>query len=212
MNKIKVVFFTLFSLLFIVGIWIGNIYVFISITATFFALCSHLFTNETINEREKNRPAAMLYSFIPGLSHIYLRQYKRSISFLAMYGVIGILFLLMFHIDNSGTILFVTLIGLLFCIEFLSLIDTEYVCNNLNLPYTGDVYEVRIENYYLAYIVSVFPLFIPFFASVFFIFSEETDNYDLQVVVATILLTVILIWAIGCTIFRKKIRGNSLKR
>jgi len=122
------------------------------------------------------------------------------------------LFLLMFHITDSGAILFVTFIGLLFCTAFLSLVDTEYICNSLNLPYTGDVYEVRIESYYLAYIVSIFPLFIPFFASVFFIFFEETKNYDLQVAVATILMMIILIWIIGCMAYKKKIRRNSLKR
>ena len=212
MNKIKVVFFALFSLLFIVGIWLNDVFVLISITATFFALCSYLLTNESINKREKNRPTAMFYSFVPGAAHIYLRQYKRSVSFLAMYGVIGILFLLMFHIDGSGSILVLTFIGLLFCVAFLSMVDTEYVCNALNLPYTGDVYEVRIKNYFYSYLVCIFPLFIPLLASTYYVFSEETKNNDMYIVTTIILLMIILIWIIGCVISKKKIHNNPLEK
>lgn len=125
-------------------------------SASFFSLSVAILTNEGLNESYKNRPAAMLYSFIPGIGHIYLHRYRTAMSFSLGYLAIICLIFAMAVSESEAISPFMAIAGTIICMEFMSLIDVERVCNKLQLPYTGYAYELRIKNYNLAYLTTLF--------------------------------------------------------
>jgi hypothetical protein len=207
-NKIWIATLLIYILLLFMGIYLGSIYVLVCATATFFLLSMFLLTDNSIDRSKKNRPTAMLYSFIPGAAHIYLHQYKRCTVFFTLYAITLMTVIPMTYF-YSNLILLSLMIMLLFFNGFLSMVDTEYVCNKLNLPYTGDVYEVRIKNYGYAYIAAVSPLFIPLFGAIYSIFSEgiEKNEETMYIILSLLLIAGLSIWIIKCL----KLNNNSSK-
>ena len=198
-SKVQIAYMALFSLLYFVGILIGNYLVLISITAIFFPTCTFLLTDKSVGKSEKNRSTAMLCSFIPGVAHLYLRQYRRCTAFFAIYAIMILTIMPMtYFYDNIA--LFSLIIGMIGFNWLLSLVDTEYVCNRLELPYGSSPYELKIKNYNYAYIASVSPLFIPLFCALFSILNYEVEKNELIMYFTIfILLTIgIFFWIAKC--------------
>ncbi|WP_400208458.1 hypothetical protein [Candidatus Methanomassiliicoccus intestinalis] len=124
-------------------------------SATFFSLSLAVLTNEELDAGHCNRASAMLYAFLPGAAHLYLRQYRRAIAFFGGYLLIAALFFSMAILEVEFWSCFMAFIGIIFAMGFLSIIDTEWLCNQQQLPYTGYAYELKIKNYNLAYFTTI---------------------------------------------------------
>lgn len=124
-------------------------------SATFFSLSLAVLTNEELDADHCNRASAMLYAFLPGAAHLYLRQYRRAIAFFGGYLLIAALFFAMAILEVEFWSCFMAFIGIIFAMGFLSIIDAEWLCNQQQLPYTGYAYELKIKNYNLAYFTTI---------------------------------------------------------
>jgi hypothetical protein len=146
---------TLYVSALLLAIHIGEYMIILAASASFFALSTGLLTNDYLDDDEKNRPSAMIRSFVPGLGHAYLRAYRRAASFSFGYLAIVLTVFGMLALKSEAVIPLFSLFGIIVVMMFISLIDTEIMCNRLGLPYTGYAYEVRIRNYNLAFLVSL---------------------------------------------------------
>ncbi|MDR1405495.1 MAG: hypothetical protein LBJ20_08035 [Candidatus Methanoplasma sp.] len=150
-----VVLVTLYASALLLAIYIGEHMIILAASASFFALSAGLLTNDHLDDDEKNRPSAMIRSFVPGLGHVYLRAYRRAILFSFGYLAIVLIVSGMLVLELEAILLLFSMFGIIIGMMFISLIDTEIVCNRLGLPYTGYAYEVRIHDYNLAFIASL---------------------------------------------------------
>jgi len=146
---------SLFIATLIIVILLENYWIALSAFGTFFALSTALLTNVNLDDPEKNRPSAMIRSFVPGLAHIYLHAYRRAMVFSFGYLMVVLAVLGMIMTAPNGLPSFFAIFCILFGMIFISLMDTEMVCNKIGLPYTGYPYEMKIKNYNLAFFVTL---------------------------------------------------------
>ncbi|AIZ56805.1 hypothetical protein Mpt1_c09300 [Candidatus Methanoplasma termitum] len=179
------------------GIFERNRYVLISASVLFFMLSSYILTNNVNDDLNKNRATAAFYSvYVPGAGHFYLRQYRSGSLFLTAYVLLigNFSLLAVFPSDSNAIAVFSSFFALLLSMFALSIIDTEYACNSLGMPYSGNPYEVKIEKYSRAYASSVlFP-----FAIVIAVFLGTTL---LKININTdVWLVIFVLWAIALAI------------
>lgn len=139
------------------GIYAGAYVVIVAATSTLFVLGAGVPSSGTTETpgQKKSRPDAMFYSMFPGIAHVYLRQFRRSVPFFGTYALVLIVVPLLFASPADWAALISSMIAALMALMFVSLVDAEVVCNRLRLPYTGDPYEIKITNYKLAYVSSL---------------------------------------------------------
>ena len=152
-----------FFALFIGGLYIKDIFFVISSLTLLFVLSSYLLTNNSDKNIKKTRSTAAFCSvYVPGAAHLYLRQYRTSVLFFMGYllAVGNILLLYKYQSESEVYLIIASFASTILSMYFLSIVDTEVVCNKLNMPYSGDSFELKIKKYSLAYVASILIPFI----------------------------------------------------
>lgn len=170
-------------------------------SASFFSLSTAVLTNEGPDDSNKNRPAAMIYSFVPGIGHAYLHQYRRAMVFSLGYLAIVCLTLAMIASKSEAIPSFMAVVGVIIGMEFMSLVDVERVCNRLQLPYTGNAYELKVKNYNLAYLTTIFISYIiGAVPSAYILITNNTPDWKICIAIVIVWSLVLITGIIGCII------------
>lgn len=112
------------------------------------------YSDEKYEETKKERDAAMILSFIPGLGHKYMNESRKGIPHFVLF-MLSIIMIALFAIMAVGIIektpeeasiyLIYGLILLLFTWMW-SAIDVNDICNKHNLPYENGFFEMKLGN------------------------------------------------------------------
>ena len=162
-NKVWIITLLAFFMLLLIVLYIREVYLIRLLLALLFLLPLYFLLDDLDKNAGKSRSVvAILSIIIPGAAHLYLRQYRRSTLFLAGYVLAlgNILLLTMFLSESDVYLIFASFAATLAGMYSLSMVDAEKICNRLNMPYTGDPYEIRVKNYPLAYVTSVLAPFV----------------------------------------------------
>ncbi|WP_400208457.1 hypothetical protein [Candidatus Methanomassiliicoccus intestinalis] len=128
----------------------------VSLPLTFAGYCGIKRNRDNSEEEEftKERDAAMILSFIPGLGHSYLGEARKGIPHLLLLIVVIILMLLFVLIackiiveapETAAAYLLYGIILLVF-VWLWSAIDVHELCNKQDLPYENGFFEMRLKN------------------------------------------------------------------
>jgi len=211
-SKYWVVMISLFVIVIVIAILMNDVRIITAASATFFAVSMLLLTNDQMNDAEKNRPSAMLRSYVPGLAHIYLGMYRRAMAFSFGYLAIALCLLGAFMTAPNGLPSVLAMFGVIFGIVFFSMIDAEAMCNKLRLPYISFPQELRIKNYNLAFFVTLLIVYVFCIADAA---SELLKGNNIDQGVNTAILaagTVALVLGFVVFIILKRIPNNDMGR
>lgn len=137
----------------------------------------------------------------PGLGHLYIRRKDGLWTILLGYACFLTMVIFILHSKNTAAIVF-SMIPLLFSMIFHSIVEVEYQCNMIKMPYCGESWEMRIKDYFRAFIVSAA---VPGSIAITILFVGCINNFD-PYVIAAILLWVAYIAIIA--LFAKKCRNK----
>lgn len=208
-TKCWLILITLYIIVISVSVTLKDYLIAIVASASFFSISMALLTNEQIDDCNKNRPSAMMYSFIPGLGHVYLHMYRSAVVFLLGHVAVITLILSMFASESEAVPSLMAIIGAIVCMEFMSLIDVERVCNNLQLPYTGYAYELKIKNYDLAYIITILISYmLGAVYSSYALVSNSSSDWEICTAILISWTILLIIGIITCIIQRRFSKDN----
>ena len=174
------------------SIYVGEYSLTLLSTAAFFAIGSGiLFSQGSEGNSNKRRDLAMTISVVPGMAHIYLHENKRAASFLLSYSASFIVLLLFISFPEDSALCLSVMIAVISILIFTSKVDTEYICNKLQIPYSGSPTEFRIKSYKTAYAACILiPSLIPIITAIYVLSNgvPEEDNVFLYPAIAAVFI------------------------
>jgi len=144
----------------------------------------------------KKRAVSYVCSFIPGLGHLYLGRWKRSIPFLMMIVVILLsLYLLFLYPPDADYIAVIMLLLTIMYGSHLSWADVEKLCDDMGLSYDNEPIIHKKHPYSYHYIVTFFASVIAVSVTIFYVFFDWNPDR-----IIWIYATTGLAWSIGLCI------------
>lgn len=154
------------------------------------------YSDEENEKIKKERDAAMILSFIPGLGHKYMGASKKGIPHFIIF-ILSIILMALFAMMIIGIIektpeeatvyLLYGLILLLFAWMW-SAIDVNDLCNKSDLPYENGFFEMKLSNSDIGILVTSIVFYIIGLITSWFMLNEKWIDYTVFLMVTIISL------------------------